>query len=138
MFLSQGVDYLGFLNAKLRDLEGWSTLANELIQNAVEHGFKQTPSGEIHVNVEEKDGDLKGSILWGGGSVLPVTSTKVEGDSLIITRINESRSKDAEGKTKEESFPVTVEDYVTAKALAESYVLQVMKLQDFELRLVGA
>lgn len=34
MFLSQGVDYLGFLNAKLRDLEGWSALANELIQNA--------------------------------------------------------------------------------------------------------
>jgi hypothetical protein len=38
MFLSQGVDYLGFLNAKLRDLEGWSTLANELIQNADDAG----------------------------------------------------------------------------------------------------
>ena len=46
--------------------------------------------------------------------------------------------QDAEGKAKEESFPVTVEDYVTAKALAETYVLQVMKLRDFELRLVGA
>jgi hypothetical protein len=34
MYLSQGVDYLGFLNAKLRDLEGWATLANELIENA--------------------------------------------------------------------------------------------------------
>ena len=34
MYLSQGVDYLGFLNAKLRDLKGWATLANELIQNA--------------------------------------------------------------------------------------------------------
>lgn len=34
MFLSQGVDYLGFLNTKLRDLGGWSTLANELIQNS--------------------------------------------------------------------------------------------------------
>jgi len=46
--------------------------------------------------------------------------------------------KDAEGKTREESFPVTVEDYVTATALAESYVLQVMKLREFELRIVGA
>jgi hypothetical protein len=46
--------------------------------------------------------------------------------------------KDAEGKTKEESFPVTVEDYTTAKDLAETYVLQVLKLRDFELRLVGA
>lgn len=33
-YLSQGIDYLGFLNAKLRDLKGWATLANELIQNA--------------------------------------------------------------------------------------------------------
>ncbi|MBV7427221.1 MULTISPECIES: DUF3883 domain-containing protein [unclassified Acidovorax] len=34
MYLSQGVDYVGFLNAKLRDLEGWPALLNELIQNA--------------------------------------------------------------------------------------------------------
>lgn len=33
-FLSQGVDYLGFLEAKLRDLQGYATLAYELIQNA--------------------------------------------------------------------------------------------------------
>jgi hypothetical protein len=33
-YLDQGVDYLGFLNAKLRDLRGWNTLVNELVQNA--------------------------------------------------------------------------------------------------------
>ena len=33
-FLSQGVDYLGFLSAKLQDLHGFHTLAKELIQNA--------------------------------------------------------------------------------------------------------
>ena len=33
-YLSQGVDYLGFLEAKLRDLRGIATLACELIQNA--------------------------------------------------------------------------------------------------------
>lgn len=33
-FFGQGVDYIGFLNAKLRDLRGWSTLLNELVQNA--------------------------------------------------------------------------------------------------------
>jgi hypothetical protein len=32
--LSLGVDYLGFLNAQLRDLRGYATLVNELIQNA--------------------------------------------------------------------------------------------------------
>jgi len=51
------------------------------------------------LGVVETNGELKGSLLWGGGSVLPVTSTKVEGDTLIVTRVNESRSKDAAGQT---------------------------------------
>ena len=33
-YLHQGVDYLGFLEAQLRDLRGIATLACELIQNA--------------------------------------------------------------------------------------------------------
>lgn len=33
-YLSQGVDYLGFLNSQLRDLRGYGTVANELMQNA--------------------------------------------------------------------------------------------------------
>ncbi len=51
------------------------------------------------LGVTEEGGQIKGSILWGGGSVVPVTSTKVEGDNLIVTRVNESRRKDADGKT---------------------------------------
>jgi len=33
-YLSQGISYLGFLQTQLRDLQGWATLTNELIQNA--------------------------------------------------------------------------------------------------------
>lgn len=33
-FLSRGIDYLGDLGGKLRDLQGYGTLAHELIQNA--------------------------------------------------------------------------------------------------------
>jgi hypothetical protein len=51
------------------------------------------------LGVEEGGGQLKGSILWGGGSVVPVTSTTVEGGALVVTRVNESRQKDADGKT---------------------------------------
>ncbi|HMJ89801.1 MAG TPA: DUF1080 domain-containing protein [Candidatus Acidoferrum sp.] len=51
------------------------------------------------LGVTDEGGEFKGSILWGGGSVLPVTSVKTEGDTLIVTRVNESRQKDAEGKT---------------------------------------
>lgn len=35
-FLSRGIDYLGDLGAKLRDLRGFSTLAHEMIQNAID------------------------------------------------------------------------------------------------------
>src|SRR5262245_48818309 len=49
------------------------------------------------LGVTEESGQLKGNILWGGGSVVPVTSTKVDGDTLVITRVNESRRRSAEG-----------------------------------------
>ncbi len=51
------------------------------------------------LGIREDGGQLDGSILWGGGSVVPVTSTKVEGDTLIVMHVNESRQKDADGKT---------------------------------------
>jgi hypothetical protein len=50
------------------------------------------------LDVTEEGAQLKSSILWGGGSVVPVTSAKLEGDTLIVTRANESRQKDADGK----------------------------------------
>jgi two-component system, sensor histidine kinase PdtaS len=45
-------------------------ILNELIQNAVQHGFVKTESGEIHVNVEEKDGEI-GVWVSGSGDPLP-------------------------------------------------------------------
>ena len=46
------------------------------------------------LGVEEKDGVLSSSVLWGGGSVVPTTSTKLDGDRLIVTR----EQKNKEGK----------------------------------------
>jgi hypothetical protein len=46
--------------------------------------------------------------------------------------------RDDEGRSQEDSFPVQVEDYSTAKRIAVDYVLQVLRLEDFELRIVGA
>jgi hypothetical protein len=45
------------------------------------------------LGVVEKDGSLSASILWGGGSVEPVTTAKVEGDKLILTRVRESQRR---------------------------------------------
>src|SRR6185436_7227931 len=68
------------------------------------------------LGVTEEGGQLKGSILWGGGSVVPVTSTKVEGDTLVITRVDESRLKDADGKSALKKTTETI----TAKATGDT------------------
>ena len=52
------------------------------------------------LGVEEKDGTFSSSILWGGGSVVPTTSTKVEGDTLTVVRMQ----KNKEGKVVVETL----------------------------------
>src|SRR5512137_1708044 len=51
------------------------------------------------LGVTEANGELRGEILWGGGSVVPVASTRVEDGKLVVTRIHETRQKDPSGKT---------------------------------------
>ena len=51
------------------------------------------------LGVEEANGGLKASLLWGGGSVVPLDGAKIEKDQLVLTRKHSSRSKDASGKT---------------------------------------
>lgn len=42
------------------------------------------------LGIEKKaNGKLQGSILWGGGSVVPVTTVRVDGDTLIVTRVQQ-------------------------------------------------
>jgi len=52
------------------------------------------------LGVEEKDGQLSSSVLWGGGSVVPTAGTKIEGDKLIVTR----EQKNKEGKVTTETI----------------------------------
>ncbi len=67
------------------------------------------------LGVEEKDGGFSSSVLWGGGSVVPTASTKIEGDTLVVTR----EQKNKEGK-------VTVET-ITAKAEGDVLKLSTSK-----------
>lgn len=57
------------------------------------------------LGVEEKDGSFSSSILWGGGSVVPTTSTQVKGDTLIVTR----EQKNKEGKVTTETLTAKAE-----------------------------
>lgn len=50
------------------------------------------------LGVEEKDGKLQGSVLWGGGSVLPVESVEVAGDKLIVKRVQTQKAPKGKGK----------------------------------------
>jgi hypothetical protein len=51
------------------------------------------------LGVVRTNGYLDASLLWGGGSVVPVDSVFVMGDTLCVTRGNEIKRKDAAGKT---------------------------------------
>ncbi|HON08130.1 MAG TPA: DUF1080 domain-containing protein [Verrucomicrobiota bacterium] len=51
------------------------------------------------LGIKEENGKLTGSILWGGGSVVPVSSVNVEGDTLVVTRVYNIKKKDASGNT---------------------------------------
>lgn len=77
------------------------------------------------LGIEEKDGALQGSILWGGGSVVPVTSTKVQGDTLVVTRISENK-KNAGGKEKKEKVTETI----TATASGDDLKLVTVKSKE--------
>ncbi len=55
------------------------------------------------LGVEEKEGKLSSSVLWGGGSVVPTAGTKVDGDKLIVTR----EQKNKEGKVTTETITAT-------------------------------
>ena len=58
------------------------------------------------LGVERMGGELKASILWGGGSVVPVTRAKMDGDALKIERDYKVRRRDDKGKVIE-TIPLT-------------------------------
>ncbi len=55
----------------------------------------------------QADGSLKGSVLWGGGSVVPVTETKVENGALVVVR-KSNRKKDGKDLTFVETITATL------------------------------
>ena len=60
------------------------------------------------LGVTQEKGDLDGAILWGSGSVKPVTSVNVEGDRLVITRVQVERRGANKGKKITETITATL------------------------------
>jgi hypothetical protein len=65
------------------------------------------------LGVEDVNGHLQASLLWGGGSVLPLESAKVDNGQLMLTRKQTTQRKDKNGKVTEviafETITATVE-----------------------------
>ncbi len=79
---------LGILTAILFLLAG-TALAAESASPYVGHWALTIPGGGAGwLGVTESNGKLAASILWGGGSVLPVDEVKLVGDQLVVSRFN--------------------------------------------------
>ena len=79
------------------------------------YALKLPGGGAGWLGVEEKAGALSSSILWGGGSVVPTAGTKIDGETLIVTRTQ----KNKEGKVTTETL--------TAKAEGDTLKLTTVK-----------
>jgi len=75
------------------------------------------------LGVEEVNGELKASILWGGGSVVPVDDVDMDGDNLLLVRIHKNRRRD--GKVDE------IKEKIIAKVSGDVLALtQIMPRRD--------
>ncbi|MFM7181511.1 MAG: DUF1080 domain-containing protein, partial [Verrucomicrobiales bacterium] len=77
------------------------------------------------LGIEDQSGVLKGSVLWGGGSVVPVTSTKVEGEKLIVTRVSKQKKKATAGEKEEKTT-----ETITATREGDQLKLTTVKAKD--------
>ena len=83
----------GLLATTLFLLTG-AAMAAESANPYVGHWALTIPGGGAGwLGVTETGGKLAGSILWGGGSVLPVESVKLVGDQLVVVRTS-GKAKD--------------------------------------------
>ncbi|MCK5000585.1 MAG: DUF1080 domain-containing protein, partial [Anaerohalosphaera sp.] len=56
------------------------------------------------LGIEQQNGYLDASILWGGGSVVPVSSVYADGDTINITRQHKVERKDKDGNVVRTHF----------------------------------
>jgi hypothetical protein len=60
------------------------------------------------LGIEEKDGKLQASILWSGGSVVPVEEVKIENDQLIMVREPTSNPQTITAQVKGDTMNLTI------------------------------
>jgi 3-keto-disaccharide hydrolase len=80
------------------------------------------------LGVTQEKGYLDASILWGGGSVLPVASVYMGEHGLVVTRTHQVERKDAEGKViRTQTFTETIFARVSGDTM---HLTQIQPRQD--------
>lgn len=73
------------------------------------------------LSIEDKGGYFDGSILWAGGSVVPLESVYFDGGTLNVTRLKEVERKDAKGDVvRTQNFT----EIITAKVSGDTMKLR--------------
>ncbi len=68
------------------------------------------------LELKQENGWIDGSILWGGGSVVPLSSVVISGDTATLTRLREVERKDASGNVvRKQQFT----EVITAQAAGD-------------------
>jgi hypothetical protein len=77
------------------------------------------PNGKAGwLNITQEKGYLDGEILWGGGSVVPVSSVYVDGDTLVVTRTKDVPRKEGAKTVRTQQFTETITAKRTGAGLA--------------------
>ena len=79
------------------------------------------------LGVTQENGYLDASILWGGGSVVPVSSAFLNDDTLIVTRTRKVERKDKDGKVVRTH---TFTEVLMGKVQGDSIQLHQIKTSD--------
>ncbi len=88
---------------------GWAIAAVAAANPFVGDWALTIPGGAAGwLGVSEKGGQLKASLLWGWGSVMPMDSAKIEDGKLVITRKETVTRRDAAGKRTRRTFTETI------------------------------
>lgn len=74
------------------------------------------------LEVKKENGWYDGSLLWGGGSVLPVASVAIADGVLTVTRVREVERKDSAGKVVRKQ---QLTDTITGKAEGDELKLSI-------------
>jgi hypothetical protein len=74
------------------------------------------------LGVEEKEGKLSASVLWGGGSVVPTQGAELKDGKLLVTRLSQAKRKNKAGAEISETITETLTVQANGNTLAGSTV----------------